>query len=223
MKKLLLGKRISLLVSDMAGSTINERGIIYRSIHKVMDQLGFPATKQEIKTWHGRDKSEVMREHLGNDQYLLQRAEKMLINDLNEEYFISNQISLIDPTLKAYFLNLRRNGIKIALNTGYPREFQNKIIHHFEMNTYIDTWISSEMVSYGRPYPFMIHKLMEECCIADVREVGKVGDTANDMKEGKNAGCGLVVGVLSGAASKEELLQSGADIVLDNITQIELS
>ena len=34
----------------------------------------------------------------------------------------------------------------------------------------------------------------------------KIGDTINDMQEGKNAGCGLTIGVLTGAEKKEKLL-----------------
>ena len=35
---------------------------------------------------------------------------------------------------------------------------------------------------------------------------------------GKNAGCGLVVGVLSGADTAEQLIAVGADVVVDNVT-----
>ena len=42
-----------------------------------------------------------------------------------------------------------------------------------------------------------VHRLMEQAGVADVSAVAKFGDTVNDVKEGRNAGCGLVVGVLS--------------------------
>ena len=40
----------------------------------------------------------------------------------------------------------------VALNTGYPKVFQDKIIQHFNLQDHIDHYISSEEVSYGRPY-----------------------------------------------------------------------
>ena len=46
MTKRILGKRISLIVSDMAGSTINEGGIIYMSLSNCVNRLGFPATPE---------------------------------------------------------------------------------------------------------------------------------------------------------------------------------
>ena len=40
------------------------------------------------------------------------------------------------------------------------------------------------MCKFGRPYPYMIHKLMERNNIYNVQNC-KVGDTINDMWEGK--------------------------------------
>ena len=51
-------------------------------------------------------------------------------------------------------------------------------------------------------------------------QVAKFGDTVNDIKEGRNAGCGLVVGVLSGADSALDLYDAGADIVVPDVTHI---
>merc|ERR550539_2121974 len=84
----------------------------------------------------------------------------------------------------------------------------------------VDGQVSSYEVKDGRPAPFMIFKLMEDLGVEDVRRVAKVGDTVRDIQEGKNAGCGLVVGVLTGADSKEKLLAAGADIVANVLTDL---
>ena len=57
------------------------------------------------------------------------------------------------------------------------------------MNEFIDDYISSEEVKYGRPYPYMIHKLMERNNIINSQNVIKFGDTNNDVLEGINANC----------------------------------
>ncbi|MGO9077609.1 MAG: HAD family hydrolase [Streptosporangiaceae bacterium] len=44
------------------------------------------------------------------------------------------------------------------------------------------------------------------------------GDTASDVESGLRAGARLVAGVLTGAASREELEQAGAPHVLPDIT-----
>jgi phosphoglycolate phosphatase-like HAD superfamily hydrolase len=42
---------------------------------------------------------------------------------------------------------------------------------------------------------------MERLGVLDVRRVMKIGDSPADLEEGTNAGCGEVIGVLSGAHS----------------------
>lgn len=58
----------------------------------------------------------------------------------------------------------------------------------------VDELVVADDVGFGRPYPYMIHHLMRRFALLDARRVAKVGDTARDMLEGKNAGCGLVIG-----------------------------
>jgi phosphoglycolate phosphatase-like HAD superfamily hydrolase len=45
----------------------------------------------------------------------------------------------------------------------------------------------------------MIFHAMERLDIQDVSQVMKIGDSPADLEEGFNAGCGEVIGVLSGA------------------------
>ena len=54
----------------------------------------------------------------------------------------------------------------------------------------------------------------------NVKYVAKVGDTKNDILEGKNAGCGINIGVLSGVGTKVDL--SEADLVVKKITNIDV-
>lgn len=63
---------------------------------------------------------------------------------------------------------------------------------------------------------------MEASSITDVKQVCKVGDTVNDIAEGRNAGCGLVVGVLSGADGAAALLAAGADVVVPDVTYLSI-
>ena len=69
----------------------------------------------------------------------------------------------------------------------------------------IDASICSEDVARGRPAPFMIFRAMETTGVIEVKRVIKVGDTAFDLRAGRNAGVGGVVGVLSGSQGIERL------------------
>tara|TARA_Y100000389_G_C17372108_1_gene469601 strand:+ start:375 stop:1082 length:708 start_codon:yes stop_codon:yes gene_type:complete len=226
---LLFRNNIKLLVCDMAGTIINEKGIIYKAIGSTLNKLGYPMSVDESKTWHGRDKREVLYKHITsyygfpNKKHIMDRvnkAEKLLLTELEQKYFEDNNIELIDKELLDFFGKLRADGIKVVLNTGYPKDFQERIIKHFDLTHSVDTWISSEEVLCGRPAPYMIHQLMEQCEIPSVNNVAKVGDTVNDMKEGINAGCKLNIGVLSGADSITDLSKY-TDVILDKITDLD--
>jgi phosphoglycolate phosphatase-like HAD superfamily hydrolase len=84
----------------------------------------------------------------------------------------------------------------------------------------VDSHVSAYQVAQGRPYPYMIFKNMEIANVMNVTRVAKAGDSARDIEEGRNAGCGLVIGVLSGADTAEQLLAAGADVVINNVTEL---
>ncbi|MDR1508726.1 MAG: phosphonoacetaldehyde hydrolase, partial [Synergistaceae bacterium] len=138
---------------------------------------------------------------------------------------------------------LRGAGIVIGSTTGYTAEMMKVILPMAENMGYSpDSMICPDDVEkMGRPYPYMLWKNLQILKVSDIRKVIKVGDTASDIAEGKNAGC-FTVGVLEGSsmlglspeevkkisgaelASKKEIAASnyrnaGADAVLNDISE----
>lgn len=220
-------RNIKMAVFDMAGTTVYEHGIVYNTLHSTMNQFGLTVNKKDVQKWHGINKYEVLDHFLlrenkyKKDTITLQNElYKLFEYNLKREYFESSKISLIDDKLPLLFKKLRQKDIKIALNTGYSVDIQIAIIDKLKMDYYIDDFISSEEVKKGRPYPYMIHKLMERNNIKNSKEVIKFGDTKNDVLEGLNANCFASVGVLSGADTKDEL--KNADLIVDSVMDIKL-
>tara|TARA_Y100000768_G_scaffold375925_1_gene347317 strand:- start:4117 stop:4824 length:708 start_codon:yes stop_codon:yes gene_type:complete len=219
---------ITLMVCDMAGTVINEGGLVYKTLYETLKNNNIPVKKSDINDWHGQQKQQVISDMI--DKYLPHEMYKDDVKNycydefhvcLSDAYFgAHSNISLIDPELPNFFQRLQFNGVKIALNTGYERNFQRKIINHFNMNDYVDDFISSGDVRMGRPYPYMIHRIMERNNIISVKHVAKVGDTRNDVLEGKNAGCGITIAVQTGAGSTRDFLE--ADMIVDKITNIDM-
>lgn len=216
-----------MIVCDMAGTIINEKGIIYNIMENTLNEIGIHVTKEEMNKWGGRYKYNVFSHEINKhtsdyhqQQILMNKAENIFPVKLNQMYFDEpNNISLIHDEL---FDVLRINGVKIALNTGYPKDIQQKIIEKFNLDWHVDDYISSEDVNYGRPYPYMIYKLMERNYIINSNNVIKIGDTVNDIKEGINANCNLSIGVLTGSTSIADLKANGADLIYDSIMDIDI-
>lgn len=84
---------------------------------------------------------------------------------------------------------------------------------------YIQYSICGDEVINGKPSADPLNIL---CIRARVTE-GEcivVGDTIADSGMAKNAGAGIMIGVLSGSGGRDQLLSTGADIVLSDVGSI---
>jgi phosphonatase-like hydrolase len=97
--------------------------------------------------------------------------------------------------------------VKVAVDTGFDRSITNAIFERLGWSKagLLDASVTSDEVPRGRPFPDMIHKVMQLTGTPTAAEVAKVGDTASDLLEGHAAGCRWVIGVTTGAFREEEL------------------
>ena len=135
------------------------------------------------------------------------------------EYYETCEGLLPLPYAEKVFQELQNNKVKVALNTGFTRVITTPILKRlgWDNASFIDEVICSDEVPEGRPYPFMIEKLMQKLNISYSEDVAKVGDTKVDIEEGQNAGCGIVIGVTTGAYTKEQLIKYQPDYIIDSL------
>jgi phosphonatase-like hydrolase len=226
MNRFLLDKSVKLLVCDMAGTTVNEGGIVYKTLYNTIKGYDIYIKPDDMKNWYGVNKTEVLQHFINTDneykdnETILPQMLDSFKKNLKKSYFEDKSVKLMDPGLPDLFNSFRERGIKIALNTGYSVDIQEALLDTLNMRDFTDGYISSESVPHGRPEPFMIQELMTRFDINESNQVVKIGDSINDILEGKNAGCFKSIGVLSGAESKEKLLDAGADLVIDSVMDL---
>ena len=177
-----------ILVFDMAGTTINENGIVYKTLYNTIKDYGLEINENELTKWHGANKYDVLNHFLEKKKYSVTTTSNLPIeygilnnrdkikrelkqqlytnfnNNLKEVYLDPNldpSIKLMDENMPILFNKIRSKGIKIALNTGYNKDIQQILIDKFNMTEFIDDYISSEEVYSGRPHSYMINKLIE--------------------------------------------------------------
>jgi phosphonatase-like hydrolase len=126
------------------------------------------------------------------------------------------------PFAEELFSILQGQHIKVALNTGFTRVITDVILRRLNWmrSPLIDATVTSDEVPEGRPQPYMIEKIMGQFGISDPAEVVKVGDTEVDIREGRNAGCGLVIGVTTGAYTREQLSNFSPDKIIDSLSEL---
>jgi len=127
------------------------------------------------------------------------------------------------PHAEELFSRLHQKGIKIALNTGFTRSITDAILQRLHWDNGsggVDSVICSDEVPQGRPSPDMIHRLIAELNISSAGNVLKIGDTEVDVEEGRNAGCGVVVSVTTGAYTRTQLQQYRPDFIIDSLEEL---
>jgi len=104
---------------------------------------------------------------------------------------------------------LRAEGLKLGSTTGYTRSMMDVVVPNARRKGYSPDCVVTpdETGSFGRPYPYMIYRNMEQLGLSASWKVVKVGDTASDVLEGVNAGVwtvGVAVGSSEMGLSREE-------------------
>ena len=56
---MLLRNKITLLVCDMAGTIINEQGLIYRVLADTLKDMNYSVSEADVKSWHGTGKAVI--------------------------------------------------------------------------------------------------------------------------------------------------------------------
>jgi phosphonatase-like hydrolase len=203
---------IELVVFDMAGTTVSEGGAVYQCLRDTLTANGLETPSDALQEVKGMDKYEALRilieRSAMRDQLLpgLDAIHEDFVGRMTEFYRADPAVGEA-PGAGETFRRLRQASIKVALNTGFSRDIAQTLIDRlsWERIGLIDASVTSDEVDRGRPHPHMIRRLMLNLGVSDPRRVAKVGDTPADLLEGKNAGCGLIVGVTQGSCAREQL------------------
>lgn len=218
---------IELVVFDMAGTTVAEGGAVYRSLRDTCAAHGVTVTDADIRPVKGLDKRDALRALVSASS---RRDELLPLLEAIHRDFVERMLAFYrtDPSVGEVpgagevFRRLRRNGIKVALDTGFSRDIAQTLIDRlgWERDHAIDASVTSDEVERGRPHPFMIRKLMSQLGVGDAARVAKVGDAPADLHEGRNAGCGMVVGVTRGSSTREQLAACPHDHLIDTVAEL---
>merc|ERR1712073_122874 len=84
-------------------------------------------------------------------------------------------------------------GLKIGSSTGYTSEIMEKLRPLAAAEGYTpDSYVTSDLVTTGRPCPSMIYQNMVNMDVFPAQAVVKVDDTTSGIVAGINAGCWTV-------------------------------
>lgn len=138
-----------------------------------------------------------------------QRSQTLVDQRVPENVWIEG----VEQTVKT----LHQQGYKLGIVTSDTKKGVEQFLTETDMHAYFDVVISTEANAVEKPNPEVLKPLFDNYDV-DASEVMIVGDTANDIKTGKNAQLGLSVAVLTGVDTKETFTE--ADYILPTANQV---
>jgi phosphonatase-like hydrolase len=196
---------LKLAVFDLAGTTIRDDQAVLACLVDAIEAAGFTADRAALNARMGIPKPVAVAETLPDvDPAVRAEIHADFRERMMRHYATSPDVGAFDG-VEAMFAELRNQGVRVALDTGFDRETIDVILERLAWNDRVDDSIGSDEVSNGRPAPDMVLALMREFGIDDPTTVAKIGDTPSDIGEGKAAGCGAVIAVTYGTHTASEL------------------
>ena len=216
---------VKMAVFDMAGTTVNEHNVVYKTLWRAINEKNFDFTLEEVLAeGAGKEKLQAIKSVLSlrnihDDELALSIFERFLVL-LADAYNTQEITEQSNATL--VFNALKSSNIAVVLNTGYNRQTAEALVSKigWEEGVHFDCLVTASDVAENRPQPDMIFYAMNRLGCTEAREVIKVGDSAIDIEEGYNAGCGLSVGITTGAHTREQLGRANPHFIIDDLIDL---
>ena len=216
---------IDLAVFDMAGTTIDDGGVVYRALSAAVTSAGATVDPTDLQTWMGTDKVTAITALL----------------PLGGVTATDSLVASCFATFKSFLDDAYRDRTAHRLRRGRRRDRRAPLARHqgradHGLRSRGDRWhpvvdrlgrsgqdldavVTTSDVASGRPAPYMIHHAMELTGVTSVASVLAAGDTLVDLEAARNAGA-IAVGVLTGALSEAALAQGPHDYILAGVAEI---
>ncbi|WP_415976661.1 phosphonatase-like hydrolase [Rhodococcus sp. 077-4] len=214
---------IELVVLDMAGTTVTDDGLVLESFDAAATAVGLADSGPEredarryVLDTMGQSKIEVFRALFGTEDRA-QAANRAFESAYDAR--IDYGVAAVPGAAQA-MSTLRESGITVVLTTGFSEPTQNRIIDALGWRDLPDAFLAPGSAGRGRPHPDLVLSAALLAEVSDISAVAVVGDTSSDILSGRRAGASLLIGVLTGAHSENQLREAGATHVLDSVADL---
>ena len=204
---------IQLVIFDMAGTTVRDDDAVNICLRDAL-AAQIAVDREEVNSVMGLPKPKAIRILLERKSPPGHAVSETMVTAIHDD-FVRRMLQHyrnapgIEPMPYAVetFNQLKRSGVRIALDTGFSRPIVDAILARLSWNdgALLDATVASDEVKRGRPHADLALKAMELTGVRDPGHVAKVGDTPSDLQEGTEAGCRWVIGVTNGSHTRAEL------------------
>ena len=217
-------KNCELIAFDLAGTTVNDDGVVLRAFEKAFNESQPEYWKERRKQWlqyvtetMGRSKIEVFTDILGDVE--MARVATTVFEEAYIAEVEKGQVDAIPGTLQLFY-DLHDSGIAVGVTTGFSRRVLDAIIGSLDWSALIDCSSTPEEAGGGRPSPAMLEHLSRQVSLSSPNRSIVIGDTQADIEAGIAFGAMQVIGVRSGAHSEAKLIAAGATRIINSVADL---
>ena len=209
---------IHLIILDFDGTLGDTRANIVLTMRQTQERLGYPlASEDEIAATIGLPLEEGFRQllpGLSDDKTLECALTYRGIFEVNRKKLVPK----LFPNVKKTLSSLRGKGYVLTVASSRMSKSLNGFLTDMGISEYITYVLGADNVTKAKPDPEPVLKTMSDLGFSP-EETLVVGDMPVDILMGKSAGA-LTCGVTYGNSSREDLVASGADYVVDDFSAV---
>lgn len=203
------------VVFDLDGTLANSIEDIADSMNIVLSEKKFPTHDYDTyKTFVGRGLKSLVKKALPDseiDEATLEACFNRMMSVYDENCVVKTYLY---PGIAELLTELQKRNIKIAVFSNKANELTQKVVKVLLADRPLEMVIGAGGDIPRKPDPTGALLISEKMGIAP-EELMYVGDSGVDMQTAKNSGM-CAAGVLWGFRGMEELLENGAEILVEN-------
>ena len=196
------------IIFDWSGTLVDDLGPVVDATNRVLNHYGKSTlTRDEFRSSFCLPFIDFYKE-------VLPGVPMSDLEDLYSEFFDKSDESVKLLPEAVEFLNLcERADLRIFLLSSIKNDHFKRQSEHLNLTEYFE-----RVYTEALDKRICIKDLIRECCL-DVKETVFVGDMKHDVDAGRSAGV-FTAAVLGGYNSKEMLVESAPDLLIDNLLQL---
>ena len=208
---------MALICFDLDGTIVNPLLGVRNCVARVCREMGLTCPDEAtIRDWIGFGMRESLAMIPGlEDPKKLEEALDRYVDAYREDGVFEHEVY---EGVHLMLARLKRQGHRLYIVSSKPGLFARRITYQFDLNLIFDDIFGAELKGTWQPKTVVLDRLRQEGRI----EPGGyfIGDRGDDMRAAKDHGL-HAIGVTYGYGSRKELLDAGAEILLDSVPDLD--
>ena len=208
--------KYSAVLFDVDGTIVSNKAVV-KAVQEALRKMGVEALSDKVITdefigWGFRGK---YKETFNASEEDVQR-----FIEFYWDFYIKNHAhySPLFPSVVPVFKKLKDADIKIGIVTSKAKIEADAVNDAYNLRPYLDVYVTRKDAAKVSPAPDQLLLAAKKMWVRPQTCIF-IGDQILNMQAAKSAGC-TAVGVTTGCDPRHELLQAGADHVIDDLQEL---